>query len=112
MIIRPTDSDPSRRISAPGTEAAPVQPALRRAPDGTAAPAAAAPASDRAELSSAARELFERMGAPAAAAPALSPERTRAVLARLAAGHYDRAEVMDQVARKLQAAITDTPAAG
>jgi hypothetical protein len=106
MVIRPFENDPSRRIPASGAEAAPAQPALKRAAETPPAPPSAS--TDSAELSSAARELFARLEAPSPSAPALSPERTHAVLARIRSGHYDRAEVLDQVARKVQAGITDS----
>ncbi len=107
MVIRPSNPESSRRLSAPGTEASPAQPALRRdaKPADAAAGAAATPAHDSAEVSSAAQQLFERTSDVAPASGSLSPERTKAVLARIKDGHYDRPEVLDQVARKLQAEL-------
>lgn len=107
MVIRPSNPEPSRHLSAPGTEASPAQPALRRDTKSAELPAnpPAAPLADRAEVSSAAQELFERLGESAPASGTLAPERAKAVLARLRDGHYDRPEVLDQVARKLQAEI-------
>jgi hypothetical protein len=49
-----------------------------------------------------ARALAEP-GAAAGAGNTVDPERLRAVLARLADGHYDGAEVGDAIARKLVA---------
>lgn len=111
MNIRPAEPDPLRRLTAPGTDATPAQPALRRGADAAAAAVPAVPAApaDRAELSSAARALFEQLGAPSSAPISLSPERARAVLARLASGHYDSTDVLDQVARRLQAAFANSP---
>src|SRR5262245_49470204 len=102
MQIRPTHPEPSRRLPPSGPEATPVPPSLRRSPDSAAGPAPAPALGDRAELSSAAHELFARLDA-APSTPALTPERTRSVLARLAAGNYDRPEVLDRVARGILA---------
>ena len=104
MQIRPTHPEPSRRLPASGADAAPAAPAPRRSPESPVGAAPAPPPADRAELSSAARELFARLDAPANTR-ALTPERTRTVLARLAAGVYDRPEALDRVARGVLAEI-------
>ena len=105
MHIRPSDPDPSRRISAPGADATPVPPAIKR-PAESSATVPSAPA-DRAELSSAARELFARLETPSPTTASLTPERIRSVLARLRAGHYDRTEVLDHVASRVRAEFAD-----
>jgi hypothetical protein len=105
MVIRPSDPEPSRRSSASGAESAAAQPAKQRPPKpANVMPPAPAPAqTDRTELSGAARELLGQLAGAAPPTAALSPERTHQVLERMRSGHYDRPEVLDQVAQKVQA---------
>ena len=60
------------------------------------------PGTDRVELSDAARTLAEP-GAAGGSGSQVEPERLRAVLERLANGHYDSAEARDAIVRKLVA---------
>ncbi len=110
MVIRPTDPEHSRRLSAPGPEAAAAQAAKQRQqkPGDAVPPAPVAAPADRTEVSSAARELLEQLGSTAPPSAALSPERAHKVLDRIRTGHYDRPEVLDQVARKVQADETES----
>lgn len=104
MVIRPSNNEPPRRTHAPGMEATPAQPALPRERAGEN-PSAPAPTSqvDRAEVSSAARALFESALQPAIGGSTMAPERMRGILERVRSGHYDRPEVLDQVAQKIRA---------
>lgn len=106
MVIRSSQPDPSRRIPTPGTEATPAPPALQRelganeqVPTGSAKPA------DRAEVSSAAQELFESAASGSVQPSSLPPERMRGILERIRDGHYDRPEVLDQVAQKFRTGV-------
>lgn len=106
MVIRSSQPDPSRRIPTPGTEATPAPPALQRESGTNEQAAAAGPKpADRAEVSSAAQELFESAAMGAAQPGTLPADRMRTILERIRDGHYDRPEVLDQVAEKFRAAI-------
>lgn len=105
MVIRPSDPEPSRRLPAPGTEASPAPPAIQRESRSAEITTPKPSAADHVVVSSAADQLLECVGETSAEAPQLSPARAKAVLDRLRTGHYDRPEVLDQVARKLQAEI-------
>ena len=103
-------TDPVKGIPLPLQDVGARQaPAFREAQPASV-PAAERPSShgtrdssaDRVELSEVARALAEP-GAAAGAGNTVDPERLRAVLARLADGHYDGAEVGDAIARKLVA---------
>ena len=109
MVIRPSNPEPSRRVPAPGTDASPTPPAIQRETKSAdrSVPATAGP--DRVVVSSAADALLGRVGGTSPEVGALSSERAQAVLARIRTGHYERPEVLDQVARKLQAEL-DGPA--
>ena len=103
-------TDPVNGLPHPLQDVAPRQaPVLRDtraasvpAPEQPAADGARSPGADRVELSDAARALAEP-GAAAGSGSQIDPERLRAVLARLADGHYDSAEGCDAIARKLVA---------
>jgi len=104
MVIRPSNHEPPRRTHAPGMEATPAQPALprERAAEPTM-PSTSVPQTDRAEVSSAARALFESALQPAIGGSTMAPERLRGILDRVRTGHYDRPEVLDQVAQRIRA---------
>ena len=101
-------TDSVNGIPHPLKDAGPRQAPVLREPQAPSVPAAKPPAphgspgpgADRVELSDAARALAEP---GAAAGSQIDPERLRAVLARLADGHYDSAEVRDAIARRLVA---------
>ena len=105
MVIRSSQSDPSRRIPTPGMEATPAPPALPRE-QGTSEPTTPnlGPV-DRAEVSSAAQQLFENSAASSITGSTLEPEKLRGILERMRDGHYDRPETLDQVAQKLRAEV-------
>lgn len=105
MVIRPSNPEPSRRLPAPGAEASPPPPAIQRESRSAEIAAPKSSGADHVEVSGAADQLLERVGEQSAEAPRISPARAKAVLDRLRTGHYDRPEVLDQVARKLQAEI-------
>lgn len=106
MVIRSSQPDPSRRIPTPGTEATPAPPALQRElGTNEQASAAGAKPADRAEVSSAAQELFESAASGSVQPGTLSAERMRGILERIRDGHYDRPEVLDQVAEKFRAEV-------
>ena len=60
----------------------------------------AAPRKDSVEVSAEAKALAEQTEARPAKS-SLPPDRLKAIGERLASGHYDRPEVIDQVARRL-----------
>jgi hypothetical protein len=105
MVIRPSDPDRPHRLAAGGPEAA-VPAADTRREERPERTASSSPRSDRAELSKAARELFEQLDRPNPGSPALAPERARQVLERLRSGHYDRPDVLDQVAKRVLPDVT------
>ncbi len=59
---------------------------------------------DQVQLSAAVRDLQARLGLEQIPVGELSPERLREVVARVAEGHYDRPEVVDELARRLLSA--------
>ncbi len=63
----------------------------------------ATPAQDSVQLSQTVRELQERLGLEAIPSGTLSPERLKEIVARVAGGHYDRPEVLEELARRLSA---------
>jgi hypothetical protein len=98
--IRPTQPGQTPQ-SGPGTlkgtgGAAPVRPDEK-----TAEPKPAGAPNDSVQLSQAVRELQERLGLEAIPTGTLSPERLKEIVARVSGGHYDRPEVLDELARKL-----------
>lgn len=105
MVIRPSDPDRPQRLGAPGTEAAAASAAARREETPAQAPPSGTPTADRAEVSSEARELLARLDG-SADAQTIAPEKLRAVLERIRSGHYDRTEVLDQVAKRARADVT------
>lgn len=64
-------------------------------------PRPAGPAGDSVQLSAAVRELQQRLGLESIPSGTLDPERLREIVARVAGGHYDRPEVLDELARRL-----------
>ena len=110
MVIRPSNPEPSRRTPASGLEATPTQPALprERVAESTPPPTPL-PQGDRAEVSSAARALFESALQPAIGGSTMAPERMRGVLERVRTGHYDRPDVLDRIAERIQSEVTGTP---
>jgi len=58
-------------------------------------------ASDKVELSSAAQELGEIAAANRPESNTLSPERMKEILGRIADGFYDKPEVIDEVAKRV-----------
>jgi hypothetical protein len=58
--------------------------------------------SDKVELSSAAQELRELAAANRPESNTLSPERMKEILGRIADGFYDKPEVIDEVARRVE----------
>ncbi len=106
MVIRSSQPDPSRRIPTPGTDATPAPPALQRELGTTeTTPSATGTPKDRAEVSSAAQELFESSASSPVSSSSLPADRMRSILERVRSGHYDRPEVLDQVAQKFRAEV-------
>ena len=103
MNIRPTDprQTPGAGPGRAGETAAPRPPAKDPASPG--APSEGRSSADQVELSEDARKLQQTLGLDARTVSQLAPERMKEVLARLASGHYDRAEVRDEVVRRLAA---------
>jgi hypothetical protein len=96
--------DPVNRgqVPSPGPSHAGKSESRQRArPDGHVKPETAETAADRVELSPAAKELRELAAANRPEANTISPERMKQVLQRIADGFYDRPEVIDEVARRL-----------
>lgn len=106
MVIRPSDPDRPHRLGATSADAAASSPAVRREDAPAQNAPASAPATDRAEVSSEARELLARVTGSDAAVPAIAPEKLRQVADRIRSGHYDRPEVLDQVAKQARADVT------
>ena len=106
MNIRPPSGDRPQRIDSPRTGAAPEARPVER--DETA-PAAEAPGIDRVELSPEARQLESALRAQNLSLTQLAPERLRQVLDRIASGHYDRPEVIDQTVRQIASELSDPP---
>jgi hypothetical protein len=101
MTIRPSDPRPAQGpVPGRAGETAAARPIARD----PAAPAPAGPSGpepDQVEVSEAARRLQEALGLDARQTAQLTPERMREILARLASGHYERADVRDEVLRRL-----------
>jgi len=103
-------TEPVNGIPHPVQEVGPRQtPVLREshaasvpAPERPSSDGSRSPEADRVELSDAARALAQPASA-AGTGSQIGPERLRAVLARLAEGHYDSAEVREAIARRLGA---------
>jgi|WetSurMetagenome_2_1015567.scaffolds.fasta_scaffold1405418_1 hypothetical protein len=66
---------------------------------------------DSVQLSAAVRDLQARLGLEQIPVSELTPERLREVLSRVASGHYDRPEVIEELARRL-ASETDPARTG
>ena len=99
MNIRPTQPGQTPQ-TGPGSlkesgSSTPVRPE-----DHSAAKPAAAP-QDSVQLSAAVRDLQARLGLEQIPVSELTPERLQEVLARVASGHYDRPEVIAELARRL-----------
>ena len=65
-------------------------------------PETSEPAADRVELSSVAQELRQLAAADRPETNTLSPDRMKEILQRITDGFYDRPEVIDEVARRLE----------
>ncbi len=102
--IRPTQPGQTPQ-TGPGTlkgtgGAAPARPD-EKAPE--AKPAS--PSGDTVQLSAAVRELQERLGLESIPSGTLDPGRLKEILARIAGGHYDRPEALEELARRLASEI-------
>lgn len=98
--IRPTQPGQTPQ-SGPGTlkgtgGSAPVRPDEK-----TPAAAPAGTPQDSVQLSATVRELQERLGLEGIPSGTLTPEHLKEIVARVASGHYDQPEVLDELARRL-----------
>jgi hypothetical protein len=105
MTIRPTDprQPPGAGAGRAAGPSASRPPAKGPSP---ATPAEGAAPADQVELSEEARQLQEALGLDRPTVSQLSPDRMREVLQRIGSGHYDRAEVRDEVLRRLAADLS------
>jgi hypothetical protein len=76
------------------------------------APSQPAAAQDSVQLSQTVRELQERLGLEAIPSGTLSPERLKEIVSRVADGHYDRPEVIAELARRLTGELGSDPSRG
>ena len=99
----------------PGSESKRLEKLSRGAPAqaeerSARSPRPASGVGDAIEISAAARQLHEGNTYSAAADASLPPERLRQILARLASGFYESAEVRETVARSLLSVLKDPQA--
>ena len=106
MSIRPPSGDLPKPIDSTRTGGAAESRPLEPRPESR--PPAGAPGADRLELSPEARALDAALRAQNLSLSQLPPERLRQVLERIASGHYDRPEVMQETVRQLAGEITGT----
>jgi len=101
MDIRPTQPGQTPQ-TGPGSLKEKAGAPEVRSEDRSATPSGGMP-QDQVQLSAAVRDLQARLGLEQIPVGELSPERLREVVARVAEGHYDRPEVVDELARRLLA---------
>ena len=101
MDIRPTQPGQTPQTGPGSLKENAGAPAPRPEPREATAPAGTP--QDQVQLSAAVRDLQARLGLEQIPVAELTPERLRAIVARVASGHYDRPEVVEELARRLLA---------
>jgi hypothetical protein len=101
MNIRPTQPGQTPQTGPGSLKENAGVPAAR--PEERPATQPAGTPQDQVQLSAAVRDLQARLGLEQIPVSEMSPERLREILARVASGHYDHPDVVDELARRLLA---------